>query len=136
MSATCASSHCCCTGVIFSLPVILLAMVHCPCTDISCTATGFSSICSRDGGLWASVEDMDIEQLATAHCTARQQSGGQVLVTAKADRTTVAASGRNTAELRTVVKSALRGCRASAFTRHDNLCYFYILSFHPYFSPW
>ena len=71
---------------------------------------------------------MDTEQLATAHCTATQQSGGsQVLATAKADRTTVAASGRNTAELRTVVKSALRGCRASTFTRRDNLCYFYIM---------
>ena len=150
MSATCTSGRCCCTDVISSLPVILLAMVHCPCTNISCTATGFSDICSRGGVLWASAEDLDTEQLATAHCTAESCGHLQRIWTLNSwplhivlpdsrveevkcllqQRLIVrlwAVSGTNTAELSTVVKSVLRSCRASALTWRDYLCYF---------SPW
>ena len=57
------------------------------------------------------------------NCTAEQQSGGGcVLATAKFDRLAEDFSGRIATELRRVLKSALRGHRASALTRHDTIC--------------
>ena len=71
-----------------------------------------SSICGD--GEYESADDTDAEQLATAHCTSAQQSGGgSAPATAKADRLAARnVCGRNATQWRKPLKSTLRGSRA------------------------
>ena len=63
------------------LPIILLVIVDCPCTNILCTATDYSaSVVEMEGSVCGSVENMGAGQ---------QSGGGRVLATAIADSTAV-----------------------------------------------
>jgi len=96
-----------------------------PCTDISCAARGYSVLIVRmEDTQCESAEDTDAKQLANAqlyHQTSRVGEGAcllqQLLIV-----WLKSVSSRNTTELRTVLRSSLRSCRASALTRRDAVC--------------